>query len=115
MNADTLNRLRDLQEPGADGLLAELIDLFLTDTPLRLAELRQAVADQNPTRIAAIAHTLKGSCGNLGAERLAALTCDVERAARQELSVPADTCLAPIEEEFRLVQAVLEREKTREK
>ncbi len=115
VNADTLNRLRELQEPGADGLLAELIDLFLTDTPLRLAELRQALADQDATRIAAIAHTLKGSCGNLGAERLAALTCDVERAARQELSAPADTCLAPIEEEFRLVQAALEREKTREK
>ena len=64
-------------EPVADALeatrqmfgsrFAELAQLFMKDTPRRLAALEEAVKANDTARIADIAHTLAGSAGSLGA------------------------------------------------
>jgi HPt (histidine-containing phosphotransfer) domain-containing protein len=45
--------------------VAELIAIFLEDTPPRVAQLRDAPADLPTLR--RVAHTLKGACGNMTA------------------------------------------------
>ncbi len=54
-------------------VVAELIQLFLANTPLLLAAMRDAMAQQNADGLWQAAHTLKGSSSNLGAETITAL------------------------------------------
>jgi signal transduction histidine kinase/DNA-binding NarL/FixJ family response regulator len=61
---------------------ATLVQLFLEDTPRRLAALDAAVLACDATRIADIAHTVAGSSAALGAEVLASQCRALERAAR---------------------------------
>src|SRR6185295_2688339 len=52
-------------------LVVELIDLYLTDSSRRLADMRQALATSDNTLLARAAHSLRGSSGTLGAWRVA--------------------------------------------
>lgn len=68
------------EEPG---FLAELIDEFEQGVMRRLTAIEEAIATADWTRLAAAAHSLRGSCGTVGAVRMAAL------AARMEDDPPA--------------------------
>ena len=63
MKPEALRRL----EEGDEDLLSELIDLFLATR--RASGIGDAVARQDWAALAASAHSLKGSCGSLGALR----------------------------------------------
>jgi HPt (histidine-containing phosphotransfer) domain-containing protein len=63
-------------------LVAELIDLFLADTPLLLAKLGAAIAAGAVEAVFQCAHSLKSTSANLGAQALAALCEGLEAAAR---------------------------------
>ena len=63
-------------------LLQELMSLFLMDYPQRMAELQEALHAKDMTRLARIAHTLKGAVECLAvqaacaaAQRLEQLAC----------------------------------------
>ncbi|HEX2572775.1 MAG TPA: Hpt domain-containing protein [Polyangia bacterium] len=64
-------------------LLSELVTLFLTDAPIRMALLHKAVATGPPLAIAEAAHTLKSASSNLGALRVVVLCNRLEVTARQ--------------------------------
>ena len=64
---------------GDDGLFTQIIQLFLSDCPERLAETEAAVEAKNPERIRLAAHALKGSAGNLSAIALASAARTLER------------------------------------
>jgi two-component system sensor histidine kinase/response regulator len=49
-------------------LLQELIRIFLDDFPRQLAEIRQAIAAKDASRLSRAAHSLGGAVGNFGAE-----------------------------------------------
>lgn len=82
VDADVLEMLDSLQEPGEPDLLAELVALFLRDTPDRLQQLREHAADA--AAVARIAHAVKGSAGNLGATHLLATATRLEQAAHDD-------------------------------
>ncbi|MCX7274052.1 MAG: response regulator [Burkholderiales bacterium] len=63
-------------------LLKKAIELYLTDTPPRVAKLTQALAQGDPISIASLAHGLKSGSAQIGATRLAALAADIEDRAR---------------------------------
>ena len=65
---------------GANVVLA--IDAFVADTPPHLAALREAATGGDTTALEHLAHTLKGSSGNLGALRLADLCHDQVKQCR---------------------------------
>ncbi len=81
-----------LDVPGEDALEAtrqmfgpkfgELAQLFMNDTPRRMAALESAVKGRDCARMADIAHTLSGSAGALGATTLASLCKQLELAMR---------------------------------
>lgn len=74
--------LESLVELGGPDLLKELIELFCTDAPSQMADLADAVSQGDASRVASVAHSLKSSCANLGAMRLAELTKELETAGR---------------------------------
>jgi two-component system sensor histidine kinase/response regulator len=69
-----LDELRDLGEDSDHDLLTEVIDQFVRDTEPLLVQLREALDVGDAPAVGRIAHSIKGSCGQLGGLRLA-LSC----------------------------------------
>lgn len=68
-----------------DGELSDVRDMaaLVIDTiPKYVADLRQAGRNGDIRSVGALAHTIRGSVGNVGATRLAGLTHDIEMTAR---------------------------------
>jgi HPt (histidine-containing phosphotransfer) domain-containing protein len=80
--------LDNLRALGDEVFLQEIIDIFLSDTPKRIDELRRALAARDLRTFARAAHSIKGSASNLGAEPLRALAASLEHDARD--TIPAD-------------------------
>lgn len=70
-------------EDGAD-LAGELIDLFASHTPVKIAELHEAIAQGDASAAYRHAHTVAGSALSLGATGLVALARQAETLARQD-------------------------------
>jgi two-component system, sensor histidine kinase and response regulator len=102
--------LRELQDEGEPDILNELIELFLTDVPPQLAALREAVEAGDAHSVERIAHTLKGSCGNMGAVRMEAICAELEEIGRSEDLATAPVRISKLEEEFGRVRVVFEEE-----
>jgi HPt (histidine-containing phosphotransfer) domain-containing protein len=80
--------LDNLRALGDEAFLQEIIDIFLSDTPTRIDELRRALATRDVRTFARAAHSIKGSASNLGAEPLRALAATLEHDAGD--AIPAD-------------------------
>ena len=66
---------------GDPGVVADLVDTFLTDAPTVAATIRQAAAADNRTDLKRAAHSLKSSSAALGATTLSASSANLERTA----------------------------------
>ena len=99
-----------MQEEGEPDILEELIELFLTDVPPQLVALQAAVEAGDAHAIERIAHTLKGSCGNMGAKRMEAICAELEELGRSGNLTPAPGLISRLEEEFGRVRVVFEEE-----
>jgi PAS domain S-box-containing protein len=113
LDSAVLDGLRQLREPGAPDPLAEIIDLFLQDTPHRLNHLSTAVNQQDATVLKSSAHSLKGSASNLGARPLAALCAQLEKLATVGDFAAAGPTAARLKAEYDRVCRALEEEKRR--
>lgn len=78
INFDTLDKLCH-----NIGDIRPVITVFLRLLPRRLAELEAAVRDLDSKAIENVAHTLKGSCCQFGANHLAKLCAEAETMARE--------------------------------
>jgi HPt (histidine-containing phosphotransfer) domain-containing protein len=78
---EKLKMLGSLAEEGAE-LIAEVRDLFLEESTTRLAAIAAAARSKDATTLWKEAHALKSGCGNVGAERLAAICLAIERRGR---------------------------------
>ncbi len=78
LNLETLASLRGLDEPGKKEFLAEIIQAYMTDTEDRLKVLWTMHESGNLEGLAKIAHAIKGSSLNVGADGLAALMRAIE-------------------------------------
>ncbi len=72
------DRLAQIQSIGRDGLLEEMIGLFVGETPDRIAEIRRAAEDGDNQGLRVAAHTLKGSALALGASAVASVCQELE-------------------------------------
>src|SRR5205823_10755726 len=69
--------LRDqVAKPGED-VLGELLQLFERDSRVRLLALKDALAARDSGARKSAAHALKGSAGNVGARRVAAIAAHI--------------------------------------
>lgn len=82
LDPETVAALRRAGEQlGNQELLAQLAGLFRANAPLRLEEIRGALAGRDAPRAERAAHTLKTNCAVLGASELAACCGKLEAAA----------------------------------
>jgi HPt (histidine-containing phosphotransfer) domain-containing protein len=75
-------KAKDWIDDYGEDFLVELIDVYLDDTPVRLAQLRQALDGGDAETMTREAHTVKSSSANVGAMTLSALAQQVEFASR---------------------------------
>jgi HPt (histidine-containing phosphotransfer) domain-containing protein len=73
-------------------VLAEFVGMFTTQVPERIAEMRSAFQQGDLARVAAVAHSLKGASGNLGARLVAETAKRMEHAGKAGIAaaMPAD-------------------------
>jgi CheY-like chemotaxis protein len=82
VDRDVLTSLAAIAGAQNPTLVDELIELFLGSTPLRIAELRQALKKKDAKRLREVAHDLRGSSGQLGATRMEQTCASIETLAR---------------------------------
>jgi two-component system, sensor histidine kinase and response regulator len=103
IDEDKLDDLAD--ESGED--LAELIELFVATAPKSITDMHAALEKENAERLAFAAHTLKGSCGNLGKFPLYEICVQMELAARNGNMSGIGDLVASAENELRrLIEAL---------
>ncbi len=83
IDPEAINNLRELS-PDDDAFIIEIIDIFLEDTPKRIAELDSSLASQDVEVFGRAAHSIKGSSANLGAMNLRGVAEKLEHHARNE-------------------------------
>lgn len=82
VDAHAWEAIRARQRPGQPDFLHKALSLYLPYADKQIARLENAIADQDARAIATIAHTMKSSSGQLGAQRLALLYTELESASR---------------------------------
>jgi HPt (histidine-containing phosphotransfer) domain-containing protein len=92
---------------GDEGVLSEVIGLFLGDVPSQMEKIRQAVEQQNAKSLHAAAHALKGAAGCLGGGQAAAAARRLEEIGEQADLSQAVDAFATLEREIqRLTDAI---------
>jgi HPt (histidine-containing phosphotransfer) domain-containing protein len=76
-----LEQLRMLGEGQEGDFAAELVGRLWDELPNRLATLASALASENASAVERLAHTLKSSCGTVGAAAMAHVCQQMEHAA----------------------------------
>jgi HPt (histidine-containing phosphotransfer) domain-containing protein len=102
----TLRELRDIMDQDFD----ELIEAYLSDTRTRIDDVRVAVIAKDTYQLRELAHSLKGSCSNIGAVTLAQWCQKAENMAKEgELEGVSDV-VDEIQRQFAAVRSVLIQE-----
>jgi two-component system sensor histidine kinase/response regulator len=100
-----LAELRQLDESGV--LLSTLIAHFLQETPQRLAAMRIALGQGDASGLVEAAHSLKGSSGNLGANRMLRLCSELQAFGCARKLDQVSERLAMLGAEFAAVRTIL--------
>ena len=79
LNQELLEELRMVMEEE----FPSLMETFLTESARQFAEAREAWAASDMDQLRRSAHTLKGSCGNVGAELLQGTCATLEACAKE--------------------------------
>ena len=110
LDQDVLATLRSIEQEGEPGFVAELADVFLQDAEARIGKLEEDAQTNAFETIERTAHSLKGSCSNMGAAKMAAICATLEEAAAARDSGRTDELLEHLEAEFGMVRLALESE-----
>lgn len=105
-----LNEIAELQQDGEPDLVVSIIDIFLEHTPLSLNNLRYAFVRGNIESVRRTAHSLKSSCGNIGAMSMSYASRSLEKLDPYS-NEEAARLIIKIESEFDLVREALQKKK----
>ncbi len=103
LDHDMLEELKDIME---DEFL-ELLKAFLSDSEMRIKSLRSAYTANDHDNARNIAHSFKGSSGNIGARALSQLCKELEELAKGGCISDAGTLIDGLEAEFHCVSTEL--------
>jgi two-component system sensor histidine kinase/response regulator len=114
INQHALDNIRALSAERGAALVQRVINAYVDDTPQHLQTLRRAIAGLDAGNLRKVAHSLKSSSANVGAETLAQLCKDMEHLGRTDTTEGAAGILTDMEHEFQAVRhslsAILEKE-----
>jgi len=104
LDAATLDKLRDIgSRMREETFVKNLLQRFLQGTPERLRAIRDAVAEQDCEALEFQAHTLKSSCGYVGATVMADVCRTLESRGRAGDTEDAGQLVAELQESFEVV------------
>lgn len=103
LNREVLTTLQEVM----DDQFPVLINTFLSDSEERIRLLQRALAARDNDTVWRQAHSFKGSCNNLGAERLAELCQSMEDRGRSAELDGLEQELVSIQEEFAKLKVTL--------
>ena len=106
LDRDVLKALQEVMEDEYPTLL----ETFLADSEKRLSLLLKA---GDAETLGATAHSLKGSCSNMGAIRLAELCHELEQLSKQTPLEGIEKLIGEIDGEFDVVRSLYEAERQR--
>lgn len=96
-----------LRQLGGDTFLVQMIDVFLSFVPKKIA---QALDGQKANHLPGIeqgAHAIKSSAGHVGARRLQDLAIEIERLAKERQPERLAALLSDLELEYARVETAL--------
>ncbi|MFZ0548894.1 MAG: response regulator [Candidatus Promineifilaceae bacterium] len=101
--------LQNLSELVGDDVafLEELIGTYLEDAPKMIADMNQAIAENDPAKLRLAAHTLKSNSADFGAMTLSALSKQLEFMGREEKLDGAAELMPQVQAEFEKARVVL--------
>lgn len=82
LDADALDRLRELDPDGRRGFVVQVMQTYETSMRRHLARLHEAMAAGDQKQAGEIAHTLKSSSASVGALEFSRQCLELERAAK---------------------------------
>jgi len=94
---------------GKESLLLSLVEQSVEDMPRDIALLEEAVASEDYSRIASLAHTVKGTAGNMSGLSLQALSAAMEQAALSKNSTEVNRQWPELFAQFEHLKAALEQ------
>ncbi|WP_232063098.1 EAL domain-containing protein [Undibacterium sp. KW1] len=100
------DKLRDILGPG----LQQTVSLFLEDTPVYLEQLNQGLQQGDAEMVRAMAHSIKGSSGNLGASNLLQFAKEVEQLALERHLSEISPLLSSLHQAYEAVAYELSNE-----
>ena len=77
LDQKALDELRALDPDGTAGLLNQILQCYLDDTPTQIAQLRAAATAQNIESMTRAAHSMKSSSFSVGAARVGQLAFEI--------------------------------------
>ncbi len=105
-----LNELRAMEAEGMPGLAARLVSSYVENSARRLTDLQTAMSAADSDRVRRIAHSIKSTSANVGANPLAELGRALEHAAQQPHWQPKQADVDRITTEYqRVLRALSER------
>lgn len=110
MTQDTIDAptFKALQDAAGADFVADLVQTFLGEVPVMIAELRSALAAGDAERFRRVAHSLKSNSNTFGAVGLGTLARDLELSARERIAAADAKPIDALEHEFARVAARLQ-------
>ena len=107
IDPDAIENLRALSPDDGDVFLKEILTLFLTDTPERIADLHTHRASGNTAAFVRAAHSIKGSSSNVGAAELRLMAEQLEHHTRQHGLTALDEKVTELETAFARAKTII--------
>jgi CheY-like chemotaxis protein len=108
INHEVLQAFRQTMGANALLFLAQLISIYLEETPSLLQAMNTAIAQSDAGGMQQAAHTLKSSSASLGAITLSKLCEQLERLGNSQSTVGAQEIMAQVELEYEKVKVALQ-------
>jgi HPt (histidine-containing phosphotransfer) domain-containing protein len=100
IDPEAINNLRELNPGDGGEFLREIVNIYIEDTPKRIADLKSSMAAGDVSTFTRSAHTIKGSSSNVGAFVLKGVAERMESLSRREGLKGMATLVADCEAEF---------------
>jgi CheY-like chemotaxis protein/HPt (histidine-containing phosphotransfer) domain-containing protein len=107
LDSEVLETLLTMIGENVEDVLAELIENYLEDTPLRLKNLRQGLVEEKLHEFERMAHTIKSSSAIFGAMTLSDLCNELETMGRLGTLEGAAEIIQRVEAEYEKVKTAL--------
>ncbi len=105
IEAGTINVLQQIGD--SDSVVNEVIGIYLDDAPSRIAAIRESIDRRDPILLAAAAHALKSSSGNVGATHVRDICSELEQIGRGGAIAGAAGLVRQLESEYQRAEQAL--------